>query len=75
MTAIDIGVVVTLFGAVLASYVTLSERMKKTEGCVGNELKHFTEALNKFREQVIDRLARIETKLEIEEKGDALRSE
>lgn len=64
MTAIDAGVVVTVFGAILACYVRLNGRMDDTEDCVEGELKRFKEGLDAFEKKVIDRLARIETKLE-----------
>jgi len=68
MTAIDVGVVVSLFGAVIGCYVVLTGRMKKTEDCVESELRSFKECLNGFQKEVIDRLARIETILEVKKK-------
>ena len=72
MTAIDAGIVVTLFGALIACYVKLNGRIDTTEDCVETELRRFKEGLDVFQREVIDRLARIETKLE--EKRDAVRS-
>jgi len=66
--AIDVGVVVSLFGAIIGCYVVLSKRQDKTEDCVESELKEFKKCLNAFQQVVIDRLARIETKLEAKEK-------
>jgi len=64
MTAIDAGVVVALFGALIACYVKLNGRIDTTEDCVETELRSFKESLDAFQIKVIDRLARIETKLE-----------
>lgn len=61
---IDAGIVVTLFGAVLACYVKLNGRIDNTEDCVEGELRRFKVGLDAFEKKVIFRLACIETKLE-----------
>lgn len=65
---IDAGTLITitlfLSGAIIGAYAFVFKRTKDTEDCVESELAKTREALRIFREDVIDRLARIETKIE-----------
>ena len=64
VTTLDVCVLTTVLLAIIGCYVYVHERTKDIESVVGGELSKTREALRIFREDVIDRLARIETKIE-----------
>ena len=59
-----IGVLTTIIGIIVGLVYWVQKRTKDTEDCVEGQLRTMQESLHKFREDVIDRLARIETKIE-----------
>jgi len=61
---IEAVVVCALFGSVITCYVTLNKRVQNSEDCVEEKLTGMQNYLHEFQKDVIDRLARIETKVE-----------
>jgi len=62
-TIIDAGIVVALFSAVVACYVTLTKRVQDNEDCIEGKLEEFSKTLNDFKIEVAERLTAIETHL------------
>ena len=58
-----IGAVTTILGAIITLIYWVHKRTKDTEDCVEGRLETMQEALHNFEKEVIDRLARIETKI------------
>lgn len=64
----DIGVVISLFIAIMGCYVYVhkvqndtNKAMKEREDCLETEISKLSDKLDGFKEAVIDRLARLET--------------
>lgn len=65
---IELGTLITvllfLVGAIIGAYGYVFRRTKDVEDCVEGRLEKMQAALHNFEKNVIDRLARIETKIE-----------
>lgn len=76
MSALDWGIVGTLIGLIAGCYAYVraidqreTDARKELEDCIESEIGKLRESLTGFREDVIDRLGRIETGLNHVKKG------